>query len=281
MTMTLGTLLTEARQQLAVSSDSPRLDAEVLLGHVLQVTRAHLYANPDRPVDAAKTSAYRTLVDARLSGKPVAHLTGEREFWSLPLRVSSDVLVPRPETELLVEQCLNHLPETSDRSVLDLGCGSGAIAIAVATERSGCSLTATDSSAAALDLALANAARLCPGRIEFVAGDWFAPLAGRCFDIIASNPPYVATGQPELTDPELAFEPADALYSGPDGLDDIRLIINGASQHLNANGHLLLEHGFDQSASINALMRTAGFGDIATHADLAGQPRVTAGRWSA
>jgi release factor glutamine methyltransferase len=281
MTMTLGTLLTEARQQLAASSDSPRLDAEVLLGHVLQVTRAHLYANPDRPVDAAQTSAYRTLIDARLAGRPVAHLTGEREFWSLPLRVSADVLVPRPETELLVEQCLDQLPEAAACSMLDLGCGSGAIAIAVATERTGCSLTATDSSAAALDLARTNAARLCPGRIEFIAGEWFGPLGGRCFDVIVSNPPYVATGQSELTDPELAFEPAGALYSGPEGLDDIRLIINGASQHLNANGRLLLEHGFDQSASISALMRTAGFSDITTHADLAGQPRVTTGRWSA
>jgi release factor glutamine methyltransferase len=275
MVTTLDELLQQGRDQLAGSSASPRLDAEILLGHVLKANRAHLYANPDRELDAAKASTYLALIAERAAGRPVAHLTGEREFWSLKLTVTADVLVPRPETELLVEQALRRLPTDAPSSALDLGCGSGAIAIALATERPACRVVATDRSDAALVIAKLNADRHCPGRIEFVAGSWFEPLAGQRFDVIASNPPYVASGRPDLTDRELDFEPAEALYSGADGLDDIRRIIAGARAHLVPGGWLLLEHGFDQSASIGALLQQAGFEAIATHNDLAGQPRVT------
>lgn len=278
MTTALGNLLDQGRDLLTQSSASPRLDAEILLAHVLGVNRAHLYANPDSQLSKVTAENYLDLVRLRSRGHPVAHLTGEREFWSLKLRVTPEVLVPRPETELLVERALDCIPADAEISALDLGCGSGAIAIALATERPACRIVATDKSETALKIAAMNADRYCPGRIEFIAGRWFEPLGGRRFDVIASNPPYVATGQPELTDPELAFEPEDALYSGTDGLDDIRRIIAAAPMHLAAGGWLVLEHGFDQSASIGALMQQAGFDSIASYNDLAGLPRVTAAR---
>jgi release factor glutamine methyltransferase len=276
MTTTLDKLLQQGRDRLATTSASPGLDAEILLGHVLKVNRAHLYANPDRELQADIATEYLALVGLRSDGQPIAHLTGEREFWSLSLQVSPDVLVPRPETELLVERALACIPDDADCRVLDLGCGSGAIAIALASERPMCRFVATDASEAALAIARLNAERHHTDRIEFVAGSWFEPLAGQRFDVIVSNPPYVATGRPDLTDRELDFEPAEALYSGADGLDDIRRIIAGASEHLQSGGWLLLEHGFDQSASIGALLQQAGFGAVTTCDDLAGLPRVTA-----
>ena len=202
----------------------------------------------------------------------------QREFWSLPLQITADVLSPRPETELLVENALLHIPLHAACDVLDLGTGSGAIAIALATERSNCRVTATDTSAAALAVARANAARLCPARIEFVTGNWFAPLTGRKFDVIISNPPYISIHHDALTDAELAFEPPQALYSGADGLDAIRVIVASAPQHLRPGGWLLLEHGFDQAAGVSALLVQAGFTDCTTLQDLAGQPRISLGR---
>ena len=242
--------------------------------------RAYLYANPDRPLDAAAAARYRQLLTLRKESRPVAHLTGQREFWSLDLRVSPDVLVPRPETELLVELSLLRMPEGAALRIVDLGCGSGAIAIALASERPACVVTATDQSPAALAIAEENARRLCPGRIEFLVSDWYAALAGRRFDMIVSNPPYIATGEHALTDPELAFEPPDALYSGVDGLDAIRTLIAGAPDYLKSGGWLLLEHGFAQAAAVRRLMETAGLTDVSSYADPGGHDRVTAGRWS-
>ena len=277
MITTLNTLLQQGQQQLTGSSESPRLDAEVLLGHILQVSRAHLYANPEREIPVAQVTEFEHLINERHTGRPVAHLTGEREFWSLPFRVTPDVLSPRPETELLVEQALNCLPADRPCEVLDLACGSGAIAVALATERPHSNVTATDNSSAALTIARENAAANDCVRIKFLQGSWFAPISDQHFDVIVCNPPYVATGQPQLTDPELAYEPPQALYSGSDGLDAIRQIIQTAPNNLVPGGHLLLEHGFDQADAINDLLLKAGFTAICTHQDLAGIPRVTQG----
>lgn len=278
MTAAVKTLLEQGSARLAATSQSPRLDAEVLLGHVLETGRAHLYANPDRILSAAQTEEYGRLLDARCAGRPVAQLTGQREFWSMPLRITADVLSPRPETEVLVETALRHIPLRDSCAVLDLGTGSGAIAIAIATERSRCLVTATDASPAALAVARSNAAQLCPERIEFLTGSWFTPLAGRTFDLIVSNPPYIAEADSGLTDPELAYEPRQALYSGPAGLDDIRVIVAKAAEHLRPNGWLLLEHGFDQGMAVMNLLQQAGFTECETLADLAGQPRISLGR---
>lgn len=277
MTATLQNLLLQGQDRLAESSGSPRLDAEVLLGHVLQANRAHLYANPEKTVGDELANAYLALIDARASGKPVAHLTGEREFWSLALQVTPEVLSPRPETELLVELALERIPDNQSCGALDLGTGSGAIPVAIATERSQCTITATDNSPATLAVARTNADRHCPGRIELLEGSWFAPVSNQKFDVIVSNPPYIAHDQSPLTDPELAYEPQGALYSGNDGLDDIRHIIAAAPAYLQDNGWLLLEHGFDQADAVQRLFLAAGFRQVATANDLAGQPRVTSG----
>jgi release factor glutamine methyltransferase len=278
MTATLKSLLLKGQQQLANSSDSPRLDAEVLLGHVLQANRAHLYANPDREIVATTQAAYAQLLNERHTGRPVAHLTGQREFWSLPFAVSPEVLSPRPETELLVEQALKHIPADQVCEVLDLGCGSGAIAIAIARERTLCKVTATDISKDALNIARDNAASNQCEHICFLEGRWFNAVGPQHFDVIVSNPPYIAIDEAELTDPELAYEPKLALYSGADGLDDIRLIINEAPAHLHPAGVMLLEHGFNQADGIASLFAQQNFAAIRTHADLAAQPRVTEAR---
>ena len=280
MTTTLKNLLHEGLEKLAATSDSARLDAEVLLCHVLDISRAQLFANPEGLVDEDEAEEFHALIRERSAHKPLAHLTGYREFWSLLLEVSPDVLVPRPETELLVEKALENIPLNESLDVLDLGTGSGAIPVALSTERTRCKLTATDASTAALTIARKNAAEHADTSIEFIAGSWFEPLGDRRFDLIISNPPYVATGQPELTDKELDHEPAQALYSGADGLDDIRILIKEAPPHMNPGGRLMLEHGFDQAEAISKLMQTAGFQAIKTHNDLAGHPRVTEGRLS-
>lgn len=275
MPATLKTLLQLGQQRLAASSDSPRLDAEILLCHVLQVSRAHLYANPEQNISAGSAADYEGLLDERHRGRPVAQLTGTREFWSLPFRVTSDVLSPRPETELLVEQAMRHIPVDRACDVLDLGCGSGAIAVAIATERPRCNLTACDISSSALEIARQNAAAHNCGQIRWFTGNWFSPLGEQRFDVIVSNPPYVATDQTGMTDAELAYEPAHALFSGADGLDDIRLIIAGAPAHLRPGGTLLLEHGFDQAERVADLLAQSNFDQIRTHADMAAHPRVT------
>lgn len=278
---TTGALLAWARNQLDSTSDSARLDAEVLLGHALEASRAALYANPDRPVSARQSALYTELVAARKQGRPVAQLTGEREFWSLALQVDSQVLVPRPETELLVERALAHISADEAAHILDLGTGTGAIAIAIASERPNCTLTASDNSAAALTIARANSEQHTPGRINFLQSDWFDALADQRFDLIVSNPPYVSTEESELTDRDLDFEPPEALYSGADGLDDIRKIIAGSPAMLTDQGCLLLEHGHDQADRIRRLLKDAGFVDPVSHADLAGIARVTEARLEA
>jgi release factor glutamine methyltransferase len=273
---TVETLLAWGREQLERGSESPRLDAEILLGHALGLNRAAIYTDPGKPVTEPCSGNFMALIAARSSGQPVAQLTGRREFWSLSLKVSGDVLVPRPETELLVERTLAHLPESKPGCVLDLGTGSGAIAIAIATERGDCTITATDISRAALAIATENGNMLVPGRIDFVHSDWFDALIDMQFDLIVSNPPYVATG--DDTDRATDFEPAEALFSGADGLNDLRRIIAASPAHLVPGGYLLLEHGLGQAESVCSLMKDAGFDAIRSHKDLAGIERVTEGR---
>ena len=258
------------------------LDAKVLLAHLLGKDRAWLAAHGDAMLTEEQAAAFQALALRRHRGEPVAYLTGVREFWGLPLAVTRAVLIPRPETETLVELALARLPEDRDVRMLDLGTGSGAIAIAVASERPRAAILATDVIPDALALARDNARRVGAGNVDFVLSDWYehVPLEwrGAPFDLIASNPPYVAAGDPHLDDGDLRFEPVAALAAGRDGLDAIRRIVAGARERLAQAGTLVVEHGYDQSEAVRALFAAAGFGDIVTARDLAGIPRVVAGR---
>ncbi|MCD9028931.1 peptide chain release factor N(5)-glutamine methyltransferase [Luteimonas sp. BDR2-5] len=254
------------------------LDARWLLAHAAGQSPGWLFAHATDAAPPGLAARFEALVERRAAGEPVAYLTGRRGFWTLDLAVTPDTLIPRPETELLVELALARLPHAQGVRFADLGTGSGAIALAVARERDDVAVVATDASAAALDVARANAIAHAPGRVEFRHGDWFAPLAGERFDVIASNPPYIAARDAHLQQGDLRFEPSSALASGHDGLDAIRVLVAGAPEHLRAGGWLLLEHGFEQGAEVRALMRGHGFDDIATARDLEQRDRVTLGR---
>lgn len=257
-------------------------DAALLLLHVLERPRAWLYAHGDAAVPAPAEERFHGLVARRAAGEPVAYLVGRRGFWTLDLSVTPDTLIPRPETELLVEQALARLEAGRPLRVADLGTGSGAIALAIASERPLARVVATDRSDAALAVARGNAlANGLDGRVEFRAGDWLGPLAGERYDLVASNPPYIAEGDPHLGQGDLRHEPAAALSSGADGLDAIRAIVAAAPAHLSAGGWLLLEHGFDQGPAVRALLAAAGFGEVETVPDLEGRDRVSLGRAAA
>ena len=259
----------------------PRLDpgeAEALLAHALGRTPAWLYAHGDAALDADTVQRFGALVARREAGEPVAYLTGERGFWRFGLRVTADTLIPRPETERLVELALERLPPAAPARVADLGTGSGAIALAIASERPAAQVVATDLSDAALDVARDNAQRLGAGNVTFRAGRWYAALDGERFDLIASNPPYIADGDAHLGQGDLRFEPRGALASGADGLDDLRQIAAGARDHLRSGGWLLVEHGWDQGDAVRALFAAAGLVDVATAPDLEHRDRVTLGR---
>lgn len=257
----------------------PEDEAVLLLLHVLVRPRAWLYAHGDDRLAADAAHRFEQLVARRSAGEPVAYLVGSRGFWTLDLAVTPDTLIPRPETELLVEQALARLDAGTPARVADLGTGSGAIALAIASERPRARVVATDRSEAALAVARGNAmANGLGDRVEFRAGDWFAPLAGKRFDLVASNPPYIAAGDPHLGQGDLRHEPPSALASGPDGLDAIRTIVAAAPEHLLAGGWLLLEHGFDQGPAVRALLQAAGFDQVATVPDLEHRDRVSLGR---
>jgi release factor glutamine methyltransferase len=275
------TELVTVRRALATSGLVP-LDAQVLLAHVLQRNRAWLVAHGDDPLERGQVDAFAALARRRREGEPVAHLTGSREFHGLPLAVSPAVLIPRPETETLVDLALARLPADCEAAVLDLGTGSGAIALALAHERPRAKVLATDVSAEALAVARANADRLGLGNVEFAQSDWYAKLPGvwrdARFDLIASNPPYVAAGDPHLMEGDVRFEPAVALSPGGDGLTALRAIVGGAPERLAPDGTLVVEHGHDQAERVRALFAAAGFVDIVAVRDLAGIARVAAGR---
>ena len=272
----LRDLLADAATQLA--GPEARHEAELLLLHALQRPRSWLFAHATDPIDLAERERFNALLARRGAGEPVAYITGQWGFWTLQLEVSPATLIPRPETELLVEQALARLPADRQSKVADLGTGSGAIALALASERPLAHVLATDFSAEALAVATRNAARNSVANVAFAQGSWYAPLQGRRFDLIASNPPYIASDDPHLVRGDLRFEPASALASGQDGLDDIRLIADGAIAHLLPGGWLLLEHGWDQGAAIRALLQQAGLNEVETVLDLEQRDRVTLGR---
>ncbi len=273
--MNIRNLLNLAVERLA-GSDSARLDAEILLAHALESKRSFLYANPELEVPHKRYHRFLFLLRRRCHGEPVAYLTGQQGFWSLDLQVTADVLIPRPETELLVETALQ-LPGLDGKvRAADLGTGSGAIALALARERPSWELHATDCSAAALAVAQANAKRNELTRVRFHLGSWTAALSGR-FDLLVSNPPYVAGDDPHLRRGDLRFEPQVALTPGGDGLQALRQICGEARDILRPSGWLVLEHGYDQADSVRELLRLNGFTDVRSLRDLAGHERISLG----
>ena len=258
-------------------SGLPRPEAELLLRVVLGCERSHVISRAEEAVDSARAIAARSWFARRRAGEPVAYITGRREFYGLSLRITPEVLIPRPETERLVELALERIPRDSPMSVLELGTGCGAIALALARERPGLSIVATDISEAALEVARGNA-RSCAAEVRFARSDWFKELAPEPFDLIVSNPPYVATGDAHLDRGDLRFEPRLALVGGADGLVCIRAIAARARTRLRMGGWLLLEHGYDQGDRCLALLGELGYAEVEDFEDLAGIPRVCAGR---
>lgn len=254
-----------------------RHEAEILLGHVLQRERAWLFTHADFVPDKAEVDKYNELMEERQRGEPIAYLVGHRGFWTLDLLVTPDVLIPRAETELLVELALARIPLGVEFRIADLGTGSGAIALAIAGDRPHARVLATDASRAALAVATANAKRLGIDNVEFAEGDWCAALGSRTFDMIVSNPPYIAAADAHLGQGDLRFEPPAALASGADGLDAIRQIIDAAPRHLAGGGWLLLEHGYDQGAAVRDLLEQHGFEATQTWQDLADHDRISGG----
>lgn len=264
--------LTWARERIEV------MDARVLLRYVLQCPASRLAAWPEQRIDADDWLQFRGLVERRVAGEPVAYLTGEREFFGRNFMVTPAVLIPRPDTELLVELALAHCGDLRQLRLLDMGTGSGALAITLALELGQAEVTALDRSREALWVAMANAARL-GASVSFVQSDWFAALGEERFQLIVSNPPYIAAADPHLDEGDLRFEPRSALAAGPAGLDDLAEIVAGAARHLEPAGWLFLEHGWDQAFAVRGLLADAGFASIASWKDLAGIERVSGGRW--
>lgn len=271
-----GEALAALARRLARVSATPALDAELLLAHALGTGRAALAAHPERPLAPAESAALEALAARRQGGEPVAYLTGRREFWSLDLAVTPAVLVPRPESELVVEMALAALAGAARPAVLDLGTGSGALALAIARERPDAAVTAVDAGAEALAVAAGNALRLGLAHVRFLRGDWFGPVSGLRFDLVVANPPYLAAGEPALA--ALAHEPRAALVAGPTGFEALARICAGAPAVLAPGGALVVEHGAGQGAGVRALLARAGFAHIATRRDLAGRERATQGR---
>ncbi|MBB5212787.1 peptide chain release factor N(5)-glutamine methyltransferase [Microbulbifer hydrolyticus] len=259
-------------------SDSPRLDLEVLLCHLLGKSRAWLYTWPEHQLDAGLQAQFEQLLERRIAGEPVAHLTGSREFWSLPLKVNRSTLIPRPDTEVLVEVVLALCPQEK-LALLDLGTGTGAIALALASEKPGWSITAVDKMPAAVALAQENRDRLGFDHVSVLQSDWFSALDTQRFDVIVSNPPYIDTQDPHLREGDVRFEPRSALVAEEQGLADIRRIAADARTFLAANGLLLVEHGWEQGKAVRGIFTEAGYDEVETRLDYAGRERVTLGRY--
>jgi len=271
---TIGALLKEARLP---DSPSERLDAELLLAAALGKPRSFLRTWPERIVTREAKDLYSTFIERRRDGEPIAYILGHQGFWSLDLEVSPDTLIPRPDTELLVETALA-LTGTEHRRVLDLGTGTGAIALALAHERAQWQVIGVDRVDGAVVLAERNRARLGISNASFQQSHWFAALSAERFDVIVSNPPYIPHNDPHLDEGDVRYEPASALVAGDDGLDDIRLIVQQAPEHLLPSGWLLLEHGFDQAPAVRSLLTEQGFISVESHRDLGGHERVTLGQ---
>jgi len=275
--VTIAELLRQSRQQLVASSDSPQLDTEVLLCHVLKKARSHLRAWPQKTLDKPQLTAFNELLQQRVAGQPIAYLTGHREFWSLDLKVNEHTLIPRPETELLIETLLEYYPQNINIKLADLGTGSGAIALAIASERPQWQIIATDIDNNSLELAAENAQQHQLNNIRFLHSNWFEALDEKNFDIIISNPPYIPDTDPHLKQGDIRFEPRRALCSGHDGLDDIRLLAAQAPQYLKTGGLLLVEHGYDQQQQLLDIFTKNHYKNIQQTQDILNQPRLTLG----
>lgn len=275
---TIAELLSQ-RSQLEMVSDSPLLDAELLLCHCLQKNRSYLRTWPQQQIAAAEKLCYRQLMSRRQEGEPVAYLIGERGFWSLDLAVSPATLIPRPETEQLVEKGLGLLAGQRQAQVLDLGTGTGAIALAMASERPQWVISGCDIEPAAVTLAESNRQKYALSNVRLFQSDWFAAVGQHSYDLIVSNPPYIDPQDPHLAQGDVRFEPRSALIAGNRGMADIETIIAAAPAYLNLKGWLLFEHGYDQGAAVRALLTTTGFDQVFTDQDLAGLDRVSGGRW--
>lgn len=274
--------LLQAQLQL---NSSPRLDAidarfeaQLLLQHLLSVNRAWLIAHENDTLAADVQAEFEQLINRRANGEPIAYIVGSREFYGLNLEVTPATLIPRPDTEILVDAALNKIPADKSLQILDLGTGTGAIALAIAQQRPQTQVTAVDASQAALEVAISNSKQLHIANIHFLLSDWFNNLNGRLFDVIVSNPPYIENSDAHLNQGDLRFEPASALASGADGLDDIRCIIDSCLLHLKPQGWLMLEHGYNQAAAVADLMAQIGLVNIETFKDLGGNDRVTIGK---
>lgn len=272
--MTISEAIQQTRQQLA--GDEAALEAQLLLCHVLQCNSAFLLSRAEQQLTDSQQAELERLTAARASGQPLAYITGSRGFWDIELQVNAHTLIPRPDTELLVELALNVI--RPGMQVIDLGTGSGAIALALANANTGAAITATDVSSQALATARQNAAHLNLA-VHFVQTSWFSGFQGARFDVVVSNPPYIAADDPHLREGDVRFEPQSALVSGDDGLDDIREIAGQARRHLTAGGWLLLEHGYDQSVQVQALLTSLGYTAVQAHTDLAGHLRAVTAQW--
>lgn len=266
------------RQALALDSAAARFEVQLLLQNVLNVNRAWLISHEHDALEANIHAGFEALLKRRLEGEPIAYLLGKREFYGLDLRVTPDTLIPRPDTETLVEAALAKMPEYQPCAVLDLGTGSGAIALAIAKQRPMAQVTAVDASPAALAIAQMNAQHLNINNAQFVLSDWFTALQGQTFDLIVSNPPYVAEDDPHLSQGDVRFEPSSALVAGSDGLDCIRKIIREAKEYLKPDSSLILEHGYDQAGSVRLLLEKAGFTQVRSERDFGGNERISLGK---
>ena len=273
----ISQIIEEAIEQLQAVSDSARLDIELLLCSVIKKERSFFHAWPEHELEQQQLNSFLQLLQQRLQGEPIAHILGERGFWSLNLKVTKDTLIPRPDTERLVELSLEIIPQKSQWKILDLGTGTGAIALSLAKENPGCFITATDQSIAALEVAKQNAVDNNISNIEFIRSNWFENLSSQRFDMIVTNPPYIKDNDPHLKQGDVRFEPLSALTSGEDGLDDIRSIISKAQKHLATQGVLLIEHGYDQADAVCHLLTEANFNSVSNFKDYNDNPRVSIG----
>ena len=276
---TIAELLREAEQRINCS-DTIKLDAEILLCDVMQFNRSKIYAHPQQLIPDDKSVLFKSLIEQRRQGRPIAHLMGKKEFWSLELAVNKETLIPRPETECLVETALLMIPDEESFNILALGTGSGAIAIAIASERSNSTIVATDINPDALDMAKKNAASHALTNIKFLLSDWYKNIPPQSFDLIVSNPPYVKQDDKHLSQGDVRFEPELALVAGKDGMKAINIILENANGYLASDAFLLIEHGYDQKALVTHAFQIYGFKQIKTLQDLSGQDRVTYGQSS-
>ncbi|MCK9397209.1 MAG: peptide chain release factor N(5)-glutamine methyltransferase [Methylobacter sp.] len=276
----IKSVLADAAGTLSSVSDSALLDAEVLLCLALNQPRSHLRAWPDKQLQPEHLVAFRVLLEQRQKGIPIAYITGNREFWSRDFQVSPDVLIPRPDTELLIELSLKLIPADEPFTVIDLGTGSGIIAVTLAAERPHAQISATDFSLAALRIAQLNAGKHQTNNIQFYQSDWFAGVPDTKFNLVISNPPYIAEDDRHLQQGDVRFEPQTALTAAEQGLSDINIIAAAARNYLKPCGHLLIEHGYDQQQQVQALFKDLHYDNVQSYTDLSGQPRATYGQWN-